>query len=54
MEPSPDDPRLEEVDRKIDEVREEAEETGVLDDDDEPRFADPGEVGPVDDAIAPG
>jgi hypothetical protein len=55
MERKADDPRLDEVDRKIDEVRADAEAADIIDDDDEPRFSDRGDLGgPVDDAIAPG
>ncbi|MEA3077903.1 MAG: hypothetical protein QOF60_2811 [Actinomycetota bacterium] len=56
--PSPTDPRLDDVERKIDNARSDAEETDPIDASDadaEPRFSDPGQLGgPVDDAIAPG
>jgi hypothetical protein len=59
--PAANDARLDEVERKIDDARSDAEDLDVVDapdattDDDEPRFSDRGDLGgPVDDAIAPG
>ena len=50
-----DDPRLEQVEKDIAAAREEAEEAGILDEDDEPRFYESGELskGQDDQQIAP-
>jgi hypothetical protein len=50
-----DDARLDEVQRKIDEAREAAEDDGILIEDDEPRYYESGSIKPEldDQAITP-
>ncbi len=45
----PDDDRLDEVGDQIDHARDTAEDADILEDPDEPRFADSGDVRPGDD-----
>ena len=40
-----DDDRIERIEDEIDTARSEAEDAGILDDPDEPRFADSGAIG---------
>jgi hypothetical protein len=49
------DERLEKVQHDIDQARESAEDANILDDPDEPKFHETGELSDIDDqAIAPG
>jgi hypothetical protein len=52
----PTDDRLDEVQRKIDDAREAAEDDGILIDDDEPKYYESGSIHPEQDdqTIAPG